>query len=298
MQRFSIVVGHRGLLGRHLQKVLARKRDSNVHPDPPRLENIESTIRLIDAHRTARKDVRIHLVNCAAYTNMDEAEKEPRLAFEVNAMGVAKLQSFAHENGLHFTHISTDAVFHGYGENRAHPESDMPIPGGVYGASKAAGERMCIPGASLIVRTANLYGEGGRNMASIMLDKIKRGDDVIASSDRYIQPTWAQYAATRIAHLMFLDLLGTFHVACEKPVTWFQFAMYMRDQKPHTKSMIYDRSSLNEYTYPRRPRMCTLKDTKLREHIRQWTWSEQLTQYISCDFMGLDRYNEMEEHEV
>lgn len=292
MKRFSIVVGQRGLLGRHLHRVLARQNDSIVHANAPRLEDIESTLRVIDAHRTADKGVRVHLVNCAAYTNMDEAEKEPRRAFEVNTMGVDKLQTFAHDNGLHFTHISTDAVFHGYSENRAHPESDMPIPGGVYGASKAAGERMCIPGASLIIRTANLYGEGGRNMASIMLDKIKRGDDVVASSDRFIQPTWAHYAATRIAHLMFMDLLGTFHVACEKPVTWFQFAMSMRDQKPNTKSMIFDRTSLNEYTYPRRPRMCTLKDTKMHEYINQWTWGEQLNQYICCDSMGFDDYIE------
>jgi dTDP-4-dehydrorhamnose reductase len=154
------------------------------------------------------------VLNCAAYTNVDEAEEHPETAFLVNQFGAGLLAETAAANNLPFIHISTDFVFDGK-KSGAYKETDEPNPLSVYGASKMAGE-WAVAAAdpkALIVRTAWSFGPCGANFPTKILDRARTADTIQVVSDEVGSPTYTLDLAAALLRLIDVGATGLLHVA-------------------------------------------------------------------------------------
>jgi dTDP-4-dehydrorhamnose reductase len=172
------------------------------------------------------------VVNCAAWTDVDGAQSHPGQAAAVNAAGAGNLADAAAGAGVPLLHISTDYVFDGSpprdgtGEPRPYLESDPTGPLSVYGATKLEGEQLVL-GASpahIVVRTAWLFGVGGKNFAATMLRLAGERDSVQVVDDQTGCPTWTGHLAPALIGLIEREVKGLVHLAGAGAVTWNGFA--------------------------------------------------------------------------
>lgn len=171
------------------------------------------------------------ILNAAAYTAVDKAESEPALAEAVNAAAPGLLAAWAARAGARLVHVSTDFVFDG-SRSRAYPP-DAPVhPLGVYGASKAAGERAvqsALPEA-LIVRTAWIYGAGGRNFVATMLRLMRERGAVRVVADQIGTPTHARSLARALWALSAAGTRGIHHFTDAGAASWYDFAVAIAEE--------------------------------------------------------------------
>jgi dTDP-4-dehydrorhamnose reductase len=164
------------------------------------------------------------IINCAAYTAVDDCETNRELAYRVNAIGPRNLAIAARAVGAKLIHISTDYVFDGKGKE-PYTEFDATGPVSVYGKSKLAGEEFVrqFAGRYFILRTAWLYGDG-KNFVKTMLRLAENQKKVRVVSDQVGSPTSAGELAKLIHVLEPTDNYGLFHATCEGSCSWAEFA--------------------------------------------------------------------------
>ncbi|MCF6782661.1 dTDP-4-dehydrorhamnose reductase [Stutzerimonas stutzeri] len=171
------------------------------------------------------------IINAAAYTHVDNAEKQSELAYAVNRDGVANLAEAARQADVPLLHISTDYVFSGHAEN-PYRETDPVAPTGVYGASKLAGE-VAIQAAlerHVIVRTSWVYGVYGNNFVKTMLRLGQQRDALSVVADQVGCPTQAgslAKALLQLAQRYARDgalAWGLYHYSGQPHCSWFDFA--------------------------------------------------------------------------
>jgi dTDP-4-dehydrorhamnose reductase len=218
-----LITGARGQLGRDCQTILAQH--DLIATDLPEFDAADAA-QVRDRVAAARPDV---ILNCAAFTRVDDCETQRELAFRANAEAPRLLAAAARLIGAHFIHISTDYVFDG-----ARPvpepylESDATGPVSAYGASKLAGEQAVLASGArcAILRTAWLYGLHGGNFPKTMLRLVlaqpERERKVIA--EQFGSPTWSWRQAEQIAAVIGAGAEGIFHATAEGHTTWFGFA--------------------------------------------------------------------------
>ena len=167
------------------------------------------------------------VLNCAAWTAVDDAEAHEAQAFAVNAVAPALLARAARECSARMVHISTDYVFDGrarepYGEDAA------VAPASAYGRTKAAGEwavRAELPHAHLVVRTAWLYGAHGRCFPKTIARAARERGQVSVVDDQHGQPTWTRDVADLVLRLVEAGApAGTYHATSSGATSWFGFA--------------------------------------------------------------------------
>ncbi|MEU9481596.1 dTDP-4-dehydrorhamnose reductase [Streptomyces sp. NPDC048191] len=167
------------------------------------------------------------VVNCAAYTAVDAAETDEDRALLVNGEGPRLLARACAAHGARLIHVSTDYVFTGEARDVPHAEDEEPDPRTAYGRTKLAGERAVLaelPGASVVLRTAWLYGVHGGNFVRTMLRLEADRDTVDVVDDQRGQPTWSADVAARIADLGAVDALGVFHATSSGEASWYELA--------------------------------------------------------------------------
>ncbi len=164
------------------------------------------------------------VIHCAAYTAVDRAESEPRLARLVNVDGTRHVAEAAAEAGAVLVYVSTDYVFDGRKRTPYLPE-DRPGPLGVYGRTKLDGEGAAVSsgGEVLIARTSWLYGLGSGFVPAI-LAAARAGRALQIVEDQRGRPTWAPHAAAAILDLLQADARGLWHVAGGGETTWLELA--------------------------------------------------------------------------
>ncbi len=208
------------------------------------------------------------IVNCAAYTVVDRAEREPELCFAVNATAVEHLAEAATELDCPLVQISTDYVF-GVAplELRSWREDDTPQPIGVYAASKHVGERAAASAPKhLVVRTCGLYGhatlvDGARNFVEAILQQAERGESLRVVQDQLCSPSYARDVANAIRFLLADGHSGTFHVTNAGATTWYDFACDIL--KLRGRSVPIEPISTAEYNAPaHRPAYSVLDTSK------------------------------------
>lgn len=164
------------------------------------------------------------VIQCAAYTNVDQAELESERAHAVNALGAAHVARACHEGGAVFVYPSTDYVFDGQGCAPYKPDH-ATAPINAYGRSKLAGEAASREARRhLIVRTSWLYGAGGRNFVSTMLRRAHSGEPSSVVNDQRGGPTWTTDLADALLGLIERAPSGTYHFSNAGETTWFDFA--------------------------------------------------------------------------
>jgi dTDP-4-dehydrorhamnose reductase len=153
------------------------------------------------------------VINCAAWTNVDGCEGDPEKAKRANALGPQNLARASREIDALLITISTDYVFDGLKEG-FYTQRDNPRPLSVYGWSKLEGERLPQQehARTIVVRTGYIFGPGGRNFLSTMIDLARSGKKLKAIRDCWGTPTYARDLAVRLRELAGLDLPGIFHV--------------------------------------------------------------------------------------
>jgi dTDP-4-dehydrorhamnose reductase len=171
-------------------------------------------------------------LNCAAWTDVDGAETHVEQAHAVNATGAGNLARAAAQAGVPLVHVSSDYVFDGEacvgasGAQRPYMESDPTDPRSVYGQSKLAGEQQVL-GASrqhTVVRSAWVFGTGGRNFAETMLKLASERDSVRVVTDQVGCPTWTGHLAPALLGLLEREITGLVHLAGTGHVSWNGFA--------------------------------------------------------------------------
>jgi dTDP-4-dehydrorhamnose reductase len=165
------------------------------------------------------------VVNCAAYTRVDDAEADVVTAFRVNRDGASNVAQAAADRGALLVQVSTDYVFDGPRET-PWTEDDLPSPGGAYATSKWEGEEAVrsVTERHLIVRTGWLYGRGGRNFVDTIRRLAAERDTLRVVCDQRGRPTWTESLAETLLDLAELECVGTLHACDRGTATWAELA--------------------------------------------------------------------------
>jgi dTDP-4-dehydrorhamnose reductase len=207
-----IVTGAAGLVGRAVASHCASVGESVTPLDHQALDiaNATQVNRLLDQEQP---DV---VINSAAWTDVDGCELDPDRAQATNALAPELLAFGCRRLGALLITISTDYVFDGE-KDGFYTQRDQPNPQSVYGVSKLEGERRAQTAwaRTIIVRSGYIFGAGGKNFLSSVVDRARRGERIRAINDMFGTPTYARDLARRLHQLAQRDLPGTYHIVSD-----------------------------------------------------------------------------------
>lgn len=220
-----LITGVSGMLGRDLTAHLERDGEGVTGYSRGELDITDpAAIRAI-----LDRDKPTVVVNCAAWTAVDNAEACEDAALKVNGNAVADLAAACADHGIRLVHVSTDYVFDGV-SRQPYEEDDPPAPRTAYGRGKLAGERAVLDliadgQSSYVVRTAWLYGAHGPNFVRTMVELERQRPTVDVVNDQHGQPTWTADVASQIVALVRSDSpCGIYHATSSGQTTWFELA--------------------------------------------------------------------------
>lgn len=278
MERKNILVtGANGQLGNCLRNAARGSRDNYIFTDVAELDitDREAVARMVDE---AEIDI---IVNCAAYTNVERAESDPATAELLNSTAVRNLADGVKRRGGTLIHISTDYVFGGEPYNVPCREDQKGSPTGVYGLTKLHGEQQIAESGvkAILLRTAWLYSEYGRNFVKTMLDLTATRKQLNVVFDQTGTPTYAQDLADAILAIiegrMYEGREGIYHYSNEGVCSWYDFTKAIAAEAGHTGCDIRP-CHTDEFPSPvRRPAYSVLDKTKFKQtfgmSVPYWT---------------------------
>ena len=271
-----LILGAKGMLGQDLAKVLA-DYDLTLWD--------REEIDIADQNQVDKKITLLNpqiIINCAAYTAVDDCETHKDLALQVNNQAVGNLALCAKRIGAIFVHISTDYVFSGQNTKGYAEDSQEFGPINFYGESKLSGEKTLknIGGDYYLIRTSWLYGKNGKNFVETMLKLGSEGKELKVVNDQFGKPTFTVDLAKQILYILSNHLgFGIYHAINETKeggITWYEFAQKIFELsklqvklKPCTSA---------EFQRPaKRPAHSALINNKL---LPLRTWEEALKEYL------------------
>lgn len=209
MKKKILITGASGLVGKASIEHCLANGDEVVAYDHQSLD-IGDTEKVEVVVASEQPDA---LINCAAWTDVDGCESDPAKAERANAHGPENLARACRQANAVLLTISTDYVFDGAKEG-FYTQRDQPRPLSVYGRFKLEGEHrsQAEHARTIVVRSGYIFGPGGRNFLSTIVDRAKRGEKLKAITDCWGTPTYARDLAIRLRQLVELDLPGVFHV--------------------------------------------------------------------------------------
>jgi dTDP-4-dehydrorhamnose reductase len=244
-------------------------------------EKVESTLLSIQPEA---------VINCAAWTDVDGCEFDPKRAQGANAAGPENLAKASRLINAAFVTISTDYVFDGSKEG-FYTQEDEPRPQSVYGRSKLDGERraqFAYP-RTIVVRSGFIFGAGGKNFLSTVVDRASRGEPLKAISDAYGTPTFARHLAVRLRELAQLDRPGIFHVVNEGDgASYEEFARVALDRAGLT-SVKLEGVEMDSLKRPAsRPRNSRLKClvSEIVGLSRLPLWDQAVEEFVSSSYQA------------
>jgi len=284
-----LVTGANGQLGNEMQSVTGKSNDNYIFTDVAG-DCIHLDITDADAVKemVGRHDIGC-IINCAAYTNVEKAEDDMDLCSRLNAEAPGILAEAMSKVGGILIHISTDYVFGKEPYNTPCGEDQQGTPTGVYGRTKLQGEQNILKSGCqhLIIRTAWLYSEFGKNFAKTMLNLTSTKPQLNVVFDQCGTPTYAYDLAAAIFHIMenrkYEGHSGIYHYSNEGVCSWFDFARMIAEYAGHTSCEIQPCHSDEFPSKVKRPAYSVLDKTKFKETfgIKVPYWTDSLKKCIA-----------------
>lgn len=279
-----LVTGANGQLGNEMRIVAQNSKDRYIFTDVTELDitNLEAIRQMVKEH-----EVKV-IVNCAAYTNVDKAEEDIDFCALLNATAVENLAiAMKKVDGL-LVHVSTDYVFGGDPYNIPCTEDKKGTPTGVYGQTKLQGEQNIqkVGCHHLIIRTAWLYSEFGKNFVKTMLNLTATKPELKVVFDQVGTPTYAYDLAAAIYDIVenrkFDEKDGIYHYSNEGVCSWFDFTKMIAEYAGNTTC---DIQPCHSYEFPSRvvrPNYSVLDKTKIKSTfgVKVPYWTESLKKCI------------------
>lgn len=289
-----LVTGANGQLGNEMRLISKEMTDHFIFTDVTEVEGLETTLLDITNLEAVKEVVKTHkvdcIVNCAAYTNVDKAETDVDFCRTLNAKAPQNLAIAMKEVGGLLIHVSTDYVFGGDPYNIPCREDQKGTPTGVYGLTKLEGEENIKAAGCdyVIIRTAWLYSEFGKNFVKTMLNLTATKPQLKVVFDQAGTPTYA-YDLAKAIEVVLKDYAkeqpasaysktGIYHFSNEGVCSWYDFTKTIAAMAGHTECDIQPCHS-NEFPSPvKRPAYSVLDKTKIKETfgIRIPYWTDSL----------------------
>lgn len=280
-----LVTGANGQLGNEIRIVAKNSCDKYIYTDVVEVEGVETTlldITSLDAIRKIVSENEVNcIINCAAYTNVDKAETDEALCELLNAKAVENLAlAMKDVDGL-LIHVSTDYVFGGDLYNTPCKEDQKGTPTGVYGKTKLQGEKNILTSGCkhVIIRTAWLYSEFGKNFVQTMLNLTSTKPQLKVVFDQVGTPTYAYDLAAAIYEIInerkFEGNYGVYHYSNEGVCSWYDFTKVIAKYAGNINCDIQPCHS-EEFPSPvKRPAYSVLDKTKIKQvfgvKVPYWT---------------------------
>ena len=279
-----LVTGANGQLGNEMRIIAKEREEKFLFTDVCEQDGVETLfldITDIEAVRRIVKEQNIGvIVNCAAYTNVDGAETDPSLAEELNAAAPENLAKAMKEAGGLLVHISTDYVFGKEPYNIPCREDQQGTPTGVYGLTKLQGEqRVMATGCNyVIIRTAWLYSEFGKNFCRTMMNLTASRQELKVVFDQAGTPTYAMDLAKAIITVISKfdgSQTGIYHYSNEGVCSWYDFAKMIAQYNGTTECDVQPCHSDEFPSTVKRPSYSVLDKTKIKSvfgvEVPYWT---------------------------
>lgn len=261
-----LVTGANGQLGNEMRIVAKSSADNYIFTDVAELDitNAEAVEKMV-----MDNDVKI-IINCAAYTNVDKAEDDSEFAEILNAKAAENLAVAMKKNDGLLVHVSTDYVFGGTKNNTPCKEDEPANPTGVYGVTKLHGEQAIIASGCrhIIIRTAWLYSEFGKNFLKTMLNLTATKPQLKVVFDQVGSPTYAYDLALAIFDIVenrkYEGNDGIYHFSNEGVCSWFDFTKMIAEYAGNTQCDIQPCHSDEFPSKVVRPSYSVLDKTKIK----------------------------------
>lgn len=284
-----LVTGANGQLGNEMRLVTGGSDNNYIFTDVAG-DCIHLDITDADAVKemVGRHDIEC-IINCAAYTNVDKAEDDVELCERLNAEAPGILAEAMSKVGGLLIHISTDYVFGKEPYNTPCGENQQGTPTGVYGRTKLQGEQNILKSGCqhLIIRTAWLYSEFGKNFVKTMLNLTSTKPQLNVVFDQCGTPTYAYDLAAAIFHIMenrkYEGRSGIYHYSNEGVCSWFDFTKMIAEYAGHTSCEIQPCHSNEFPSKVKRPAYSVLDKTKFKDTfgIKVPYWTDSLKKCIA-----------------
>jgi dTDP-4-dehydrorhamnose reductase len=270
-----LVLGSNGQLGFELKRLLA---NDAIYLDRNDCDLSKKT----DLQGIFDKYKFSTLINAAAYTQVDKAEDEQDLAFEINAVAPGYLAELCKEHGVKFIHFSTDYVFDGLSKV-PYLEEQSIAPINYYGFTKAEGEKriLILNPEALIIRTSWVYSSHGNNFVKTMIKFGNSREELKVVNDQFGSPTWARELALVTLAAINKDLKGFYHFSQGGQCSWYEFALEIKKISGFSAKVMPIPTT--EYpTRAKRPNYSLLSKEKIKKDLNLEIpdWKESLNKMI------------------
>lgn len=279
MNRRWLITGAGGMVGTDLRNELVAQGAELVALAKGDLDITDAgSVRSVVA--AARPDV---IVNAAAYTKVDDAEKQEHLANAINGSAVEFLAAAADAAGALLIHLSTDFVFNGE-KTTPYEVNDKTSPLSAYGRSKLLGEVAATQAKQhLIIRTAWLFGVHGPNFVEAIRNQIRKGTNPLrVVNDQRGRPTYTPHLARAILRLAHSDSArGIVHYADDEEATWFEFAQAIAAESEAVVNI--EPVTSDQFPRPAKRPAYSVLSTERYERltgVRPDSWREGLREYL------------------
>lgn len=265
-----LVTGKNGQLGNSIHKIVTNNRQANEFIFVGREAlDLGCSNNITDYFYHNNFDI---IVNCAAYTAVDKAEEEQKLANQINHLAVKQLAEISRKQNARLIHVSTDYVFDGY-SNKPYKETDETNPINEYGKTKLAGEHAIqeiMLTNAVIVRTGGVYSEFGNNFVKTMLRIGREEEEVNVVSDQICSTTYATDLAEVI--LKLIDSQNNekpteiYHYANQGKISWYDFSKQIF-KSANIDCLINSIKAIEYPTLARRPQNSYMNKEKIQKEI-------------------------------
>ena len=277
-----LVTGANGQLGQEFKNNVSKNKDDFYFTDKNELDIINKN-HVLNYVSDNQIDL---IINCAAYTNVNESETNKRQAIKVNSDAVKNLVEICQEQKLKMIHISTDYVYNSNNINPIKEDSNIN-PINYYGFSKREGEKIIEKSFSdsIIIRTSWLYSMYGSNFVKTMIKKSENGEKIYVINDQFGCPTYAKDLVNVILSIIYSGIKPKYKVynfSNEGYTNWYDFTKKIFELKKLDCS-INPVDSENYRSIARRPKYSVLDKSRIKDtfNINIRNWEDALQEFIN-----------------